>query len=120
MQAGQEVISSTQQQPATDGGGQAWQQQQMKFQTESSQAGQEVNSSVQQPQAADIGGFKVGMKVDAQCAGWGPEWYPGMIRELLPNGELQILWDGEEPSISNVPPESVRQRPEPQPTVIDD
>lgn len=46
--------------------------------------------------------------MEAQCAGWGPEWYPGVVRSLLPSGEVQVLWDGDEPSISNVSPALVR------------
>mmetsp|Transcript_23324 Transcript_23324/g.36520 ORF Transcript_23324/g.36520 Transcript_23324/m.36520 type:complete len:592 (+) Transcript_23324:3-1778(+) len=57
---------------------------------------------------AEDGSFKTGMKVEAQCVGWGQEYYPGTIREILADGELQILWDGDEPSISNVPPHLVR------------
>jgi hypothetical protein len=54
--------------------------------------------------------LEVGMQVDAQCVGWGDEFYPGTIRELLPSGEVQILWDGDDPSISNCPPELVTPR----------
>mmetsp|Transcript_30907 Transcript_30907/g.82025 ORF Transcript_30907/g.82025 Transcript_30907/m.82025 type:complete len:640 (-) Transcript_30907:27-1946(-) len=58
----------------------------------------------------------VGNPVDAQCLGWGDIWYPGTIRELLPNGEIQVLWDGDEPSISNVPPSCIRARGQEPPT----
>merc|ERR1719253_2227255 len=50
------------------------------------------------------------MHVDAACAGWGSDMFPGVIREILPNGEIQVLWDGDEPSISNVPCENVKPR----------
>merc|ERR1719498_500968 len=60
--------------------------------------------------------LKVGMHVDAQCVGWGPEWYPGVIRELLiESSEVQVLWDGDDPSISNVPPQYVKPRGQPAP-----
>lgn len=58
----------------------------------------------------------IGNPVDAQCLGWGDIWYPGTIRELLPNGDIQVLWDGDEPSISNVPPSCIRARGQEQPT----
>mmetsp|Transcript_48212 Transcript_48212/g.88803 ORF Transcript_48212/g.88803 Transcript_48212/m.88803 type:complete len:537 (-) Transcript_48212:128-1738(-) len=52
----------------------------------------------------------VGDAVEAQCEGWGDSWFPGSIRELLPSGEVQVLWDGDEPSISNLRPGLVRKR----------
>lgn len=51
---------------------------------------------------------KVGDHVEAQCLGWGNVFYPGVVREILPNGEYQVLWDGDEPSISNCPPQCVK------------
>ena len=54
--------------------------------------------------------FTVGMRVEAQCVGWGPDWYPGVVRQLLPSGEVQVLWDGDDPSISNCPPDLVKPR----------
>eukprot|EP00439_Symbiodinium_sp_Y106_P045956 s3508_g5.t2 len=48
--------------------------------------------------------------VEAQCAGWGDDWFPAKVRELLPNNEVQVLWEGEEPSISNVALSMVRRR----------
>jgi len=55
-------------------------------------------------------GIKVGDAVEAQCAGWGDDWYPGVVREMLATGEIQVLWDGPEPSISNCAPSLVRAR----------
>lgn len=60
--------------------------------------------------AVAVPAFKIGDAVEAQCAGWGAEWFPGKVRELLPNGEVQVLWEGDEPSISNLPPSAVRLR----------
>jgi len=48
--------------------------------------------------------------IEAVCVGWGHDYFPGTVRELLPSGEVQVLWDGDEPSISNVPPQLVRLR----------
>lgn len=69
--------------------------------------------STQQP--APTGGIpqiKIGEKVQAQCGGWGSQYFPGTVRDLLPTGEVQVLWDGDEPSISNVPPSCVRKLPQ--------
>jgi len=60
--------------------------------------------------AAAVLALRAGDAVEAQCAGWGSQWFPGVVRELLPGGEVQVLWDGDEPSISNLPPSSVRPR----------
>lgn len=65
------------------------------------------------------GPLQTGEAVEAQCPGWGPDWFPGVIRERLASGELQVLWDGDEPSVSNVPSELVRRRGSP-PTVQGD
>lgn len=71
------------------------------------------NSESASPTPGPVGSLQVGGPVEAQCVGWGTAWYPGVIRELLPNGEIQVLWDGDEPSISNVPPNCVRPKPRP-------
>lgn len=42
--------------------------------------------------------------------GWGNSWFPGLVRELLPGGDIQVLWEGDEPSISNVSRACVRLR----------
>lgn len=55
--------------------------------------------------------FSLGDIVEAQAPGWGDEWHPGRVRDLLAGGEIQVLWDGDEPSISNVPPAHVRLKP---------
>lgn len=62
------------------------------------------------PPPSALNWLAVGDAVEAQCVGWGSEWYPGVVRALLPNGEVQVLWDGVVPSISNVVPSFVRQR----------
>lgn len=49
-------------------------------------------------------------EIEAQCAGWGEDWFPGTIRDLLPNGDIQVLWAGDDPSISNVSPGLIRRR----------
>jgi len=54
--------------------------------------------------------LKIGEGIEAQCPGWGVEWHSGTIRDLLPNGEVQVLWEGDAPSISNVPPALVRRK----------
>lgn len=122
--------SLMQQQPPQGQPGQSLQQPGMPQMQQPGQGGQPPNMSMQaeaartpadqsvgQPGDAKAdsspdGKFSVGMKVEAQCVGWGPEFYPGTIREFLSDGELQILWDGDEPSISNVPPHLVRPREE--------
>ncbi|CAE7325853.1 ttn-1 [Symbiodinium pilosum] len=50
------------------------------------------------------------LRGEAQCAGWGDDWFPAKVRELLPNNEVQVLWEGDEPSISNVAMNMVRHR----------
>lgn len=57
--------------------------------------------------------YKVGDDVEAQCAGWGDDWFPASVRELLPNGEVQVLWEDDNPTISNVAPGLVRHRRKP-------
>jgi len=63
-----------------------------------------------QAQDASPPPLAVGDAVEAQCEGWGDSWYPGSVRELLANGEIQVLWDGDQPSISNVRRALVRRR----------
>lgn len=54
--------------------------------------------------------FQVGETVEAQCVGWGPSWFPAVIRDILPSGDFQVLWAGDAPSISNVPSLYVRHK----------
>lgn len=54
--------------------------------------------------------FEVGDKVEAKCAGWGDILFPAVVREVLPNGDIQVLWEGDEPSISNVARKELRKR----------
>jgi len=68
------------------------------------------------PSAPIPGVYKAGDAVEAQCGGWGDDWFPARVREVLPSGEVQVLWEGEDPSISNVTADLVRHRqPEPGP-----
>mmetsp|Transcript_13947 Transcript_13947/g.31356 ORF Transcript_13947/g.31356 Transcript_13947/m.31356 type:complete len:584 (-) Transcript_13947:112-1863(-) len=64
----------------------------------------------QQPQQGLPPMIGVGDLVEALCEGWGDSWFPGTVREMLPNGDIQVLWDGDEPSISNLRPGLVRRR----------
>ena len=34
-------------------------------------------------------------RVEAQCPGWGPDWHPGVVRQLHPGGLIEVLWDGD-------------------------
>merc|ERR1712129_63505 len=67
-----------------------------------------LTPQVAQPAAAPA--LRAGDAVEAQAPGWGSQWFPGVVRELLPSGEVQVLWDGDDPSISNLPPSAVRPR----------
>lgn len=49
-------------------------------------------------------------KNDKVEALYGAEWLPGVVYQLLPDGDVQVLWDGDEPSKSNVPAAQVRRR----------
>lgn len=54
--------------------------------------------------------FEVGDKVEAKCAGWGDIYFPAVVREVLPSGDIQVLWEGDEPSISNIARKELRKR----------
>jgi len=58
-------------------------------------------------EASEVASFKVGDVVEAQCPGWGEDWFPGVVRKLWAD-QIQVLWDGESPSVSNVDSSCVR------------